>query len=170
MCRHCVRNPQPGSSKTPKKGCFEKNEEGKAVQFNLGEQTKVRPRNARMTMGGSAKREKEGLWLSWKEAIQRTALEEDHLRDLMLSKYSYASIPYKKKRQVTSAGIEAGDGVNPQQEKRKATQVEESPSLQRDDPAKAILQVLEDQDEEDRQQKVNRTQTGKEEGVREASK
>lgn len=41
MCRHCVRNPQPGSSKTLKKGCFEENEEGKAVQFNLGEQTKV---------------------------------------------------------------------------------------------------------------------------------
>merc|ERR1712172_88294 len=71
MCRHCVRNPQPGSSKTLRKGCFEEDEEGKASRFNLGEQTKVRKGNARMTMGGSKKREKEGLWLSWKEAIQQ---------------------------------------------------------------------------------------------------
>merc|ERR1719295_2028321 len=82
-------------------------------------------------MGGSEKRmmrrEKDG-WLSWKEAIQQTTLEEDQLRDLLLSQYSYASIPYKQNVQ----GAPAGEGVNLQQEKSKAIQVEETPSLQKE--------------------------------------
>merc|ERR1711971_1552670 len=159
--------------KTLRKGCFEEDEEGKASQFNLGEQTKVRKGNARMTMGGSKKREKEGLWLSWKEAIQQTTLEEEQLRDLMLSQYSYASIPYKNKRQVASAGelknssschccrvqlsdlskIQAGESEKPPQEKE-----QETPSLQKDRKAKTILQV---QLPEVEVEKVKRTGTGK---------
>jgi len=159
MCRHCVRNPQPGSSKTLRKGCFEEDEEGKASQFNLGEQTKVRKGNARMTMGGSKKREKEGLWLSWKEAIQQTTLEEEQLRDLMLSQYSYASIPYKNKRQVASAGESEKPPQEKEQEKVRAIQVEEeTPSLQKDRKAKTILQV---QLPEVEVEKVKRTGTGK---------
>merc|ERR1719385_196533 len=79
-------------------------------------------------MGGSEKRmmrrEKDG-WLSWKEAIQRTTLEEDQLRDLLLSQYSYASIPYKQKMQGASSAdvdlteMQSGEGVNLQQEKLK---------------------------------------------------
>merc|ERR1712192_316428 len=131
MCRHCIRNSHPGSSKTLRKGCFEDDEEGKATQFSIGQQTKVRKRNARMRMGGSEKREKEGLWLSWKELIQQTALEEEQLRDLMLSQYSYASIPYKNKRQVASA---EGDSQEKEQEKVQAVQVDETltPSLLKD--------------------------------------
>ena len=154
MCRHCVRNPQPGSSKTPKKGCFEKNEEGKAVQFNLGEQTKVSYRSIlqKKCLHNSKKFNRifyNASWTRWGQEmlgwqwvdlrkerrracgfrgrkqfngprLSKTKLlsietilkvfakyppcREDQLRDLMLSKYSYASIPYKKKRQVTSAG------------------------------------------------------------------
>merc|ERR1711971_776764 len=134
-------------------------------------------------MGGSKKREKEGLWLSWKEAIQQTTLEEEQLRDLMLSQYSYASIPYKNKRQVASAGelknssschccrvqlsdlskIQAGESEKPPQEKEqekvRAIQVEEeTPSLQKDRKAKTILQV---QLPEVEVEKVKRTGTGK---------
>merc|ERR1711971_1049900 len=105
-------------------------------------------------MGGSKKREKEGLWLSWKEAIQQTTLEEEQLRDLMLSQYSYASIPYKNKRQVASAG----ESENPPQEKVKAIQVEEeTPSLQKDRKVKRTLQV---QVPEVEVEKVKRTGTG----------
>merc|ERR1712080_242916 len=116
MCRHCVINPRAGSSKmVTRKGCFEENA-GKSVQFNLPEQTKVRQRSARMTMGGSGRRmmrrEKDGGgWLSWKQAIQQTTLQEDSLRDLMLSKYSYASIPYQQAMQVDQAAeLQADEG------------------------------------------------------------
>merc|ERR1711971_709830 len=91
-------------------------------------------------MGGSEKREKEGLWLSWKEAIQQTALEEQQ-RDLMLNQYSFASIPFKNKRQVASAG----DGENPPKEQEKVK--EDNPRLQKDRKANTILQMQEVEDE-----------------------
>merc|ERR1711971_1350440 len=110
-------------------------------------------------MGGSKKREKEGLWLSWKEAIQQTTLEEEQLRDLMLSQYSYASIPYKNKRQVASAGESGKPPQEKEQEKVRAIQVEEeTPSLQKDRKAKTILQV---QLPEVEVEKVKRTGTEK---------
>merc|ERR1712080_591468 len=140
MCRHCVINPRAGSSKmVTRKGCFEENA-GKSVQFYPPEQTKVRQRSARMTMGGSGRRmmrrEKDGGgWLSWKQAIQQTTLQEDHLRDLMLSQYSYASIPYQHAMQVDPADWQADEGENLEQEKEEkgklAIQVEERRGLQK---------------------------------------
>merc|ERR1712080_717376 len=141
MCRHCVINPRAGSSKmVTRKGCFEENA-GKSVQFYPPEQTKVRQRSARMTMGGSGRRmmrrEKDGGgWLSWKQAIQQTTLQEDQLRDLMLSKYSYASIPYQQAMQVDPAELQADGGGNLKQEKHEkgklAMQVEERRGLQKE--------------------------------------
>ena len=80
--------------------CFEENEEGKAVQFYLAKQTKVYLTKvffknssicqkyhqpvfvnvpAKKCSDDNAKRmtrrEKEGGWLSWKQAIQETMLE-----------------------------------------------------------------------------------------------
>ena len=80
--------------------CFEQNEEGKAVQFYLGKQTKVYLTKvfcknasicqkyqqpvfvnvpAKKCSDDNAKRmtrrEKEGGWLSWKQAIHRTKFE-----------------------------------------------------------------------------------------------
>ena len=149
---------------------------------------------------------------------------EDQLRDLLLSQYSYASIPYKQKMQGASAGdlkystsetpvtefihpsfnslnghdffkkwaflmlplfpltyvdlteMQTGEGVNLQQEKSKAIQAEETPSLQKevrkDKNVKKIPHALQVEGEKGGQQKVRGagSEKGEEAGDGEATK
>ena len=143
---------------------------------------------------------------------------EDQLRDLLLSQYSYASIPYKQKMQGASAGdlkysssigatsetpvtefihpsfnslnghdffkewaflmlplfpltyvdlteMQTGEGVNLQQEKLKAIQAEETPSLQKevrkDKNVKKIPHALQVEGEKGVRQKEEEAGDGK---------
>jgi len=129
MCRHCVVNPQAGSNKpTRRKGCSEENEE-----FYPAEQTKVGQRSGRMaTVRSGMRREKEGGWLSWKQAIQKTILQEDRLRDLMLSKYSYASIPFQQQAtgDADLTEMQGDECLNLKEEKVKEEKKEKEKAVQ----------------------------------------
>jgi len=129
MCRHCVVNPQAGSNKpTRRKGCSEENEE-----FYPADQTKVGQRSGRMaTVGSGMRREKEGGWLSWKQAIQKTILQEDRLRDLMLSKYSYASIPFQQQAtgDADLTEMQGDECLNLKEEKVKEEKKEKEKAVQ----------------------------------------
>jgi len=119
----------------------------------------VGQRRAQMTMGGSVRRRgKDGGRLSWKQAIQQTALQEDRLRDLMLSHYSYASIPY----QQTSQLDQIGEGVKLKQKKE---QVEESQGLQ-----KEMKRAQEGEDDNDKVREAGGGEKEEDEGIGEETK